>query len=50
MMACAMDLMQQESDFVAALTMATGYRVWGDSMELLNADRVLARFVAVYTK
>jgi putative lipoprotein len=50
MMACAMDLMQQESDFVAALTMATGYRVSGDSMELLNADRVLARFVAVYTK
>jgi len=50
MMACAMDLMQQESDFVAALTMATRYRVSGDSMELLNADRVLARFLAVYTK
>jgi putative lipoprotein len=50
MMACTMELMQQESDFVAVLTMATGYRIAGDALELVNADRVLARFVAVTMK
>lgn len=50
MMACAMELMQQESDYVAALQMTTGYRVTGEALELVNADRVLARFVAVHMK
>lgn len=50
MMACPADLMQQEGDFVTALTMTTGYRISGDTLELVNADRVLARFSAVYFK
>jgi len=46
MMACPEDLMHQESDFVSALKMTTTYKVSGDSLELRNGDRVLARFLA----
>jgi copper homeostasis protein (lipoprotein) len=46
MMACPEALMQQESDFVSALKMTTSYKVSGDTLELRNGDRVLARFTA----
>lgn len=46
MMACPEDLMQQESDFVSALKMTTGYTLTGDTLELRNGERVLARFMA----
>ena len=46
MMACPEELMQQESDFVSALKMTTSYRISGDTLELRNGERVLARFVA----
>lgn len=37
-------LNQQEFAFTAALEQATGYRITGDRLELLDGDRVLARF------
>jgi heat shock protein HslJ len=46
MMMCADELMQQESDFVSALKMTTGYMVAGDMLELRSEARVLARFMA----
>ena len=46
MMACADDSMLQEGDFLSALKMTTGYRITGDTLELRNGDRVLARFMA----
>jgi putative lipoprotein len=46
MMACAEELMHQESEFVSALKMTTNYKVTGDTLELRNADRILARFMA----
>ena len=46
MMACPEALMQQESDFVSALKMTTSYKVSGDTLELRNGERVLARFMA----
>jgi len=39
-------LMQQESDFVSALRMTSGYRISGDMLELRSGDRVLARLIA----
>ena len=50
MMACTEELMHQESDFVSALKMTTGYKVAGDMLELRNGDRVLARFMAQKTQ
>jgi putative lipoprotein len=46
MMACADDSTLQEADFLSALKMTTGYRISGDTLELRNGDRVLARFMA----
>jgi len=46
MMACPEELMQQESDFVSALRMTSGYRISGDMLELRSGDRVLARLIA----
>jgi heat shock protein HslJ len=39
--------MQQESDFVSALKMTTSYKISGDTLELRNGERVLARFTAI---
>ena len=50
MMACPEELMQQESDFVSALKMTTSYKISGDTLELRNGERVLARFMAQTTK
>ena len=50
MMACPGELMQQESDFVTALTMTSGYRIDGNTLELRNGERVLARFMAQSSK
>ena len=47
MMACQADLMQQESEFIAAPMMTTGYRISGDTLEFVNAQRALARFRTV---
>lgn len=47
MMACAEDVMRREQAFLEALRATIGYRVKGESLELLEADgRVLARFVS----
>jgi len=46
MMGCSEELMHQESDFVSALRMTTGYGLSGDTLELRNGGRVLARFMA----
>jgi putative lipoprotein len=46
MMMCPEELMQQESDFLSALKMTTVYKISGDTLELRNGDRVLARFMA----
>ena len=46
MMMCPDELMHQESDFVSALKRTTGYRISGDTLELRNGDRVLARLMA----
>jgi putative lipoprotein len=45
MMMCPEELMRQESDFIAALEMTTNYRLDGDTLELRNGERVLARFM-----
>ena len=50
MMACPEELMQQESDFVSALKMTTSYKISGDTLELRNGERVLARFMAQTTR
>jgi len=50
MMMCAEDLMLQESDFVAALKMTTGYKVVGDTLELRNGASVPARFMAQHVR
>jgi len=50
MMMCPEDLMLQESDFVGALKMATGYNIIGDTLELRNGARVLARFMAQHAR
>ncbi len=50
MMACPGEIMQQESEFLTALTMTTGYRIAGDQLELRNGERVLARFIAKNSK
>ena len=46
MMACADDSTLQEAQFLSALKLTTGYRISGDTLELRNGDRVLARFMA----
>jgi heat shock protein HslJ len=47
MMACPEDLMRQEQAFLEALKAATGYRITGVSLELLDCDgQVLARLVS----
>jgi putative lipoprotein len=47
MMACPDELMRQEQAFLEALKAATGYRITGQTLELLEGDgRVLARFVS----
>jgi putative lipoprotein len=46
MMACPDEMMQQESDFMSALKMTTGFRISGQTLELRNGDRILARFMA----
>ena len=46
MMMCPEDLMHQEGDFLSALQMTTSYEIAGDTLELRNGDRVLARFMA----
>ena len=46
MMACADDSTLQEADFLSALKMTTSYRISGDTLELRNGDRVVARFMA----
>ncbi len=50
MMACPKELMDQENDFLTALTMTTDYRIAGDMLELRNGERVLARFMAQNSK
>lgn len=44
LMACPDRAMQQESAFLAALRSTTGYRVEGAKLELLDGERVVARF------
>ncbi len=47
MMACPEDVMRQEQAFLEALKAATGDRITGESLELLEGDgHVLARFVS----
>ena len=46
MMMCPEEAMQQEGEFVSVLKMTTHYRIAGDTLELRNGDRVLARFMA----
>jgi putative lipoprotein len=47
LMACPEDVMRQEQAFLAALKAATGYRITGERLELLEGDgQVLARFVS----
>ena len=46
MMMCPEGLMHQEGDFVSALQMTTSYAIAGDTLELRNGERVLARFMA----
>jgi heat shock protein HslJ len=44
MMACPDPLMKQEQAFTAALQLVTAYRTSGTTLELLAADKVVARF------
>jgi putative lipoprotein len=46
MMACPDPLMKQEQAFKAALQPVTAYRISGTTLELLAADKVVARFKA----
>ena len=47
MMACSEDVMRQEQAFLEAVKAATGDRITGESLELLEGDgHVLARFVS----
>jgi putative lipoprotein len=47
LMACPEDVMRQEQALLAALKAATGYRITGESLELLEGDgHVLARLVS----
>ena len=47
MMACPEDVMRQEQALLEALKAATGYRITGERLELLEGDgQVLARFVS----
>ena len=46
LMACADAAMRQETAFLAALRAATSYRLGGGKLELLDDDRVVARFEA----
>jgi putative lipoprotein len=50
MMACEEKLMQLENEFLSALNLTTGYRIIGDTLELRNGERVLARFTARKSK
>ncbi|HJS48688.1 MAG TPA: META domain-containing protein [Gaiellaceae bacterium] len=45
-MACSEAVMEREAAFLAALAAATGHRLDGSSLELLEGDRVRARLVA----
>jgi putative lipoprotein len=45
-MACPEPLMKQEQAFIEALKTTTSYRIVGDSLELRDGKRVLARFKA----
>lgn len=45
-MACTPPLMAQESALHAAFASTTAYRIDGNTLELRNGDRVLARFIA----
>lgn len=45
-MACAPDWMHQESALLAAIAQTATYRIVGDALELLDGERVLARFTA----
>jgi putative lipoprotein len=46
LMACPDSATRQEAAFLAALRATTAYRIEGASLELLDGDRVLARFEA----
>lgn len=44
---CSPQVMEQEQAFLAALKATSGYRVDGETLELLNGQQVLAKFQAV---
>ncbi|HQR10779.1 MAG TPA: YbaY family lipoprotein [Casimicrobiaceae bacterium] len=50
MLGCPRELMDRQKAFISALSMATGYRVSGNTLELRNGERVLARFTAQQSK
>ncbi|MDO9221769.1 MAG: META domain-containing protein [Thiobacillus sp.] len=49
-MACLPDVMEQEAALIAVYARATHYRITGDTLDLMDADTVLARFGARYFK
>jgi putative lipoprotein len=49
-MACPAPVMALEAAVLQALGRATGYRIDGEALSLLDGERVLARFAAVYLR
>ncbi|MDP2028337.1 MAG: YbaY family lipoprotein [Thiobacillus sp.] len=49
-MACLPDMMEQEASLIAVFARATGYRITGDMLDLIEGDRMLAHFEARYFK
>lgn len=49
-MACAAPLMALEAAFLQTLGRATGYRIDGEELTLLDGEQALARFEAVYLR
>lgn len=50
LMACASPLMEIESNVLKMLGATTGYRIEGQQLTLLQGDKALARFEAVYLR